>query len=390
MHWEQGDTDERDSFPLRLGPSGQGRDDAEPRPELFTVVERRTMSDELAHAAAAWLTRHGLAEEVDGTWLELVCEDGDVFRPDNIMLHLAVPPSEVSPGDSVDVGRARTVGRLWPYAGASPDEVPRDLALARTFERDDDVWVGTCELPRPVRELFTVEDPDAMLSVMTATRRTLNRGAMRISGDPSGRLSFTLVEANVAAWGSTEACVPEAFTYWLNAGPATELAIPLRDATRVVGSLGGLPELIVANETGVEARCRLDEDRPAPVPLPQDYFENHAQGRIDALHIDRRGGLGRDALAAIARLRPADVTFAIDDDASLVISGDPDDADAFRLAGPGFASLDGRRNTPIAVPYVVALAIHDGATGGTVDLKVDGQRGHLHRADQGITVQWTR
>jgi hypothetical protein len=390
MHWEQGDTEQRDPFPLGLGPSGQRSDEAEPRPELFTVVERRAISDELTQAAAGWLTRHRLADEVDGTWLELVCEDGDVFRPDNIMLHLAVAACEVSPGDSVDVGRTQTVGRLWPDAGAPPDEVPRDLALARTFEHRDDLWVGTCELPGPVRALFTVEDPGGMLSVMTATRRTLNRGAMSISGDPNGRLSFTLVEANIAAWGSTEARVPEAFICWLNAGPATELASPLRDATRVVGSLGGLPELIVANEAGVEARCPLDEDRPAPVPLPQDYFEKHAQGRVDGLHIDRPGGLGRDALAAIAKLRPGDVTFAVDDDARLVISGSPDDADAFKLVGPGFASRDGRRNTPIAVPYVVALAIHDGATGGTVDLKVDRRRGHLHRADQGITVQWSR
>jgi hypothetical protein len=42
------------------------------------------------------------------------------------------------------------------------------------------------------------------------------------------------------------------------------------------------------------------------------------------------------------------------------------------------------------VPYVVALAVYDGAAGGTVDLTVDAQWGRLYRADLGITVQWRR
>ncbi|MDQ6805957.1 MAG: hypothetical protein M3065_13540 [Actinomycetota bacterium] len=50
---------------------------------MFTVVERRAISDELAEAAEYWLTHHVLDQEVDASWLELVCEDGDVFRPDN-------------------------------------------------------------------------------------------------------------------------------------------------------------------------------------------------------------------------------------------------------------------------------------------------------------------
>jgi hypothetical protein len=356
---------------------------------MFTVVERRAISDELAQAAERWLTRNGLAQEVDASWLELVCEDGDVFTPDKLMLHLAVPPSEVSPGEAVDVGRTQTVGELWPAADAPPEAVPMQLALARTLEHRDEMWVGACELPAPVRELFTVEHPDAMLSVMNATRRTLGRGAMSVSGGPNARLSFTLVEGNIAAWGSTEAQVPEAFTYWLNAGPATALAMPLRGATRVVGSLGVRPDLIITNEQGVEARVPLDEARPDPVLLAEDYFEHDAQGRVEGLRIDREGGLGRDALVAIANLRPRDVTFSVADDASLVIAGGPDD-DTFKLGGPGFATLEDRRNTPIVVPYVVALAMHDGATGGTVELTVDARWGRLHRADQGITVQWTR
>jgi len=369
-------------------PSGGG--DAMQGPDnLFTVVERREISDDLAVAAEAWLARHGLPPEVDGRWLELVCEDGDLFTPDKLMLHLAVPPCEVAPGDSVHVGRTQTVGELWPDPDAPPDEVPRYLVFARTFERRGDAWVGACELPGPVRELFTVEHPDAMLSVMTATRRTLGRGAMCISGDPAGRLSFTLVDGEIAVWGSTEAQVPEAFSYWVNAGPAIALARPLQDATRVVGGLGGVPDIMITNDRGVEGRCPLDEERPAPVPLPEDYFENHAQGRVDRLRIDRQGGLGREALAAIAKLRPGDVTFAVADDGSLLIGG-PDDPDEFKLDGPGFATLGGPPNTSIVVPYVVALAIHDGATGGTVDLEVDGQRGHLHRADLGVTVEWTR
>jgi hypothetical protein len=355
---------------------------------VFTVVERREISDELAEAAEYWLTHHGLDDEVDQSWLELVCEDGDVFRPDNIMLHLAVPPCGVSPGDAVDVGRAQTVGRLWPDEWAQPGEVPRDLALARTLEQRDALWVGACELPGPERELFRVEDPEAMLAVMNATRRTLNRGAMCISGDPEGRLSFTVVEGDTAAWGSTKARVPEAFTYWLDAGPATELAVPLRDATYVVAGLGGRSELIVTNQDGVEARCPPDDERSAPAPLAQDYFENHAQGRVDGLHIDRPGGLGRDALAAIASRRPGEVTFAVDDDASLLISGAP--GDAFKVAGPGFAALQDGPETPIVVPYVVALAIYDGAAAGTVDLTVDAQWGRVHRADLGVTVQWAR
>jgi uncharacterized protein YfiM (DUF2279 family) len=357
---------------------------------VFTVVERRAISEELALAADRWLTQHRLDHEVDERWLELVCEDGDVFRPDNIMLHLAVAPCDVAVGDSVDPSRAQTVGRLWPDTGAPPDEVPKDLALARTFERRGEVWVGACELPGPVRELFRVEDPAAMLSVMNATRRTLNRGVMSISGDPEGRLSFTLVEGDVAAWGSTKAQVPEAFTYWLDAGPAVALAEPLRDATQAVGSLGGLSDLIVANQEGVEARCPLDEDRTAPEPLPPDYFETQAQGATEGLQIDRHGGLGREALAAIASRRPGDVTFAVDDDGSLHISGGPGDGEAFTLPGPGVAARENRRNIPIAVPYVVALAVYDGAAAGTVDLTVDAHWGRLHRADQGVTVQWRR
>ena len=354
---------------------------------MFTVVELRPISDDLRLAADEWLARNGLGEELGEDWLELVCEDGDVFTPDKLMLHLAVPPGEVVAGDSVDVARAQTVGQLWPQADAPPNEVPRHLALARTFERRDDTWFAACELPGPVRELFTVEHPKAMLSVMEATRRTLNRGLMSISGDPSGRLSFTLVEGDIAAWASTEALVPEAFTYWLDARPATELATPIRDATRVVGSLGALDDLIIANEREVQARCVLEDDQPAPEPLPEDYFENHAEGRVEGLSVDREGGLGREALAAIANLRPGDVTFALADDTSLVIAGGPDDAEPFRIGGPGFAA---RGNAPIAVPYVVALALYDGAAGGTVELTVDARWGRLHRADQGITVQWRR
>jgi hypothetical protein len=357
---------------------------------VFTVVERRAISDELAQAAERWLTRNGLDEHVDESWLELVCEDGDVFTPDNIMLHLAVPPCEVAAGASVELGRTQTVAQVWPAAGAGPDEVPKHLALARTFEQREDVWVGACELPGPVRDLFTVEHPDVMLSVMEATRRTLNRGVLSISGDPDGRLTFTVVEGHIAAWGSTEAQVPEAFAYWLHTGPAMELATALRDATRVVGSLGALNDLIITNEKEVEARCPLDDEQPAPDPLPQDYFETHAQGRVEGLRIDREGGLGRDALAAIASLRPADVSFAVTEDADLVIDGGPDDGEGFKLDGPGFATVEDRRGTPILVPYPVALAVYDGAAGGTVDLKVDARWGRLHRADQGITVQWQR
>lgn len=229
-----------------------------------------------------------------------------------------------------------------------------------------------------------------MLSVMTATRRTLGPGAMSITGDPNGRLSFTLVEGGVAVWGSTEARVPEAFSYWVNSGPAMELATPMKGATQIVGSLGSLPDIIITNEQGVQARCRIEDEQLAPpVALPQDYFENHAQGAVTGLRIDRQGGLGRDALAAIANIRPRDVTIAVSEDASLVI-GAADDAEKFKLAGPGFATLEDGRNTPMVVPYVVALAMHDGATGGTVDLTIDAQWGRLHRADQGITVQWTR
>jgi hypothetical protein len=305
------------------------------------------------------------------------------------MLHLAVPPSEVSPGDSVDVGRTQTVAELWPAEDAPPGEVPKTLALARTLEHKDDIWVAACELPGPVRELFTVEHPEAMLSVMNATRRTLGRGALSISGDPDGRLSFTLVEGDIAAWGSTEAGVPEAFTYWVNAGPSMELATPLKDAAHVVGSLSSIPDIIIKNEQGVEARCLLQDARPDPVRLPPDYFENQAEGRVEGLRIDRQGGLGRDALAAIAKLRPGDVTLAVADDASLVIEG-PDDSDTFKLVGPGFATLDGRPSAPIVVPYEAALAMHDGASGGTVEIAMDAQWGRLHRADQGITVQWRR
>lgn len=347
------------------------------------------MSDDLAQAAERWLAKNGLDDEIDESWLELVCEDGDVFTPENVMLHLAVQPCEVAAGDSADVSRTRTVGELWPGPGAPSDAKPKTLALARTFERCDDIWVGTCELPAPIRELFTIDAPEAMLSVMTATRRTLNRGVMSISGDPEGRISFTLVEGNVAAWASTEARVPEAFTYWLDARPAVELATPLRDATHVVGSLGGAPDLIIQNEQGVEARCPVDEDGPTPTALPEDYFENQAQGRVEGIRIERQGGLGREALVAIADLRPRDVTFVVADDASLVISDGPGDADPMTVGGPGFATVGDRRNMPIVVPYVVALAIHDGAAGGTVELIVDDRWGRLHRADHGITVQWS-
>jgi hypothetical protein len=60
------------------------------------------------------------------------------------------------------------------------------------------------------------------------------------------------------------------------------------------------------------------------------------------------------------------------------------------VGGPGFGTVEDRRNVAIAVPYVVALAIHDGATGGTVELTVDDRWGRLHRADQGVTVEWSR
>ena len=357
---------------------------------MFTVVDRRAISDELTLAATEWLMRHGLPEEVDGSWLELVCEDGDVFRPDELMLHLAVAPCEVSPGDSVDVGRTQTVGRLWPQPGAPAGEVPKELALARTFERRDDQWVGVCELPGPVRELFTVEQPQAMLSVMNATRRTLGLGAMSVSGDPKGQLTFTLVAGDIAVWGSTEAHVPEAFVYWLDAGPAMALATPLQGATHVVGSLGALYDLIITNDRDVEARCALEDAGPTPELLPQDYFENHAQGQVEGIRIERTGGLGREALAAIASLRPHDVTLEVSADGELVIGPGTEGAAPFKLGGDGIATHDDRHSRPIVVPYMVALAIHDGAAGGIVNLAVDDRWGRVHRADQGITVQWAR
>ncbi|MDQ6776289.1 MAG: hypothetical protein M3071_08755 [Actinomycetota bacterium] len=45
---------------------------------MFTVVERRTISDELAATAEGWLAHHGLAEEVDEGWLDLVCGTVDL------------------------------------------------------------------------------------------------------------------------------------------------------------------------------------------------------------------------------------------------------------------------------------------------------------------------
>jgi hypothetical protein len=363
----------------------------------FTVVERRAISEDLTLAAQRWLTQRGLDEQVDDEWLELVCEDGDAFRPDNLMLHVAVPACEVSAGDSIEVGRTQTVAERWPEPGAPAGEVPRHLALARTIERVDDRWVGACELPGPVRELFTVERPDAMLAVMTATRRTLNRGVMSITGDPAGTLLFTVVEGDAAAWGSIEAEVPEVFTCWLDARPAVGLAGPLRDSTRVVGGLGALSDLILTNERGGEARCPLEEDGPVPVPLAPEHFESNAQGPVERLRIDRAGGLGRDALAAIAKLQPGAVAFTVAGDGSLRIDAGVDgtggdsagdsDGETFELAGPGFTAAD---SAPIVVPYVVALSLYDGAAAAPVELTVDDRWGRLHRADHGITVEWRR
>jgi hypothetical protein len=302
------------------------------------------------------------------------------------MLHLAVPPCQVSAGDSVDVGRTQSVGELWPQVGAPPGEVPRALALALTLEQRDNVWVGACELPGPVRELFTVEDPGAMLSVMTATRRTLGRGSLAITGDPKRGLTFTLLEGTMAAWATTPATVPEAFTYWLDSGPAMGLATALEGAARVTGSLGGLSDFMIANEHGVQARCFLDEERPAPALLGDDYFAHGAAG----LGIERPGGLGREALAAIASLRPREVTFQLSGDGRLVISGGPEDPAPFRLDGPGFRAGGEGADLALVVPYMVALALYDGAAGGPVDLIMDAHHGRLHRADHGITVEWQR
>jgi hypothetical protein len=357
---------------------------------MFTIVERRPISGELAEAAAAWLIRHRLEEEIDEGWLELVCEDGDVFTAETVMLHLAVPPSEAAQGDELDVGRTQMVGELWPEPGAPAGSVPRSLALARTLERRDNVWIGACELPGPVRDLFTVDQPAALLAVMNATRRTLGRGPMSISGEPDGQLTFTLIEGALTAWGSTPAEVGEAFRYWVDSGPAMQLATPLEGASRVVGSLGGLSDLMIRNDQGVEARCFLDEDQPVPEPLPDDYFENHAHGGVEGLRVDREGGLGRDALAAIASLRPHDVTLHVTDGGSLVISGGQDDAPAFEVGGPGFSTPADGSGATIVVPYMVALALYDGAVGGPVDVAVDARHGRLRRTDQSITVEWAR
>jgi hypothetical protein len=358
---------------------------------LFTVVERREISSELGEAAERWLARNGIEDEVDETWLALVCEDGEDFTPEKGMLHLAVPPCEISPGDALDVSRAQTVGERWPDEGAPEGDVPRVLVLARQIERDGDNWVAACRLPPPIRDLFTVERPAAMLAVMNATRRTLGSGALSISGDPGGRLSFTLVNGGLLARGSTEAEVHEEFSYRMAAGPSQVLAGPLQDATRVVGGLGARPDLIISNDQGVEARCLLDDDdQPAPAPLPDDHFENHAHGTVEGLRVNRPGGLGREALAAIAELRPAEVTLTAGGDGSLLIGAGPDDSDPFRLDGPGIAALADRPGVPIVVPYVVALAMYDGALAGTVELDVDARWGRLRRADQGITVEWAR
>lgn len=358
---------------------------------MFTVVERRPVSEDLALASNDWLMRNRLDPEVDESWLELVCEDGEIFRPDNIMLHLAVPPCDVAPGEEVDPRLTQGLAEVYPEPGAPAETVPKFLALARTFERTDNVWVGICKLPGPTRELFTVEPTDAMLAVMNATRRTLNRGMMSISGDPRGTLTFAVVEDEMAAWGSTEAEVPEAFTYWVDAGPATALAKPLKDATRVVGGIGPLSDIIITNDQGVEGRCLFIEELPAPVQLAEDHFETQADGRVEGLSFDRPGGLGRDALAAIADLRPGGVvTFALSGDGSLAISGGSENGGEFVVPGPGFSAAGNGSDVSVAVPYPVALAVYDGAVGGTVDLLTDDRWGRVHRADQGITVQWRR
>jgi hypothetical protein len=145
---------------------------------------------------------------------------------------------------------------------------------------------------------------------------------------------------------------------------------------------------MIRNDLGVEARCFLDEEHPVPEALPDDYFESQAEGRAEGVRVEREAGLGRDALAAIANLRPRDVMLAVGDDGSLVISGSEEGDPTVTVNGPGFEA--DRPGTPIVVPYMVALALYDGAVRGRVDVTVDARHGRLHRADQGITVEWSR
>lgn len=346
---------------------------------MFTVVERHPITQELGEAAERWLGKHRLSAELDETWLELVCEDGEEFTPEKLMLHLAAPPADVAPGDSVDVGRTQAVGEAWPRPGAPPSEVPRLLTLARTLRRGKGGWVAACELPGPVRELFAVEDPEAALRVMNATRRTLARGLLGLSGDPrAGRLTFTMVDAHMVARAGVEGEVSEEFACWLDSGPAIQLAQPFEEASRVIGGLGEQGELIITSDRQVQARCFAEDEPHVPAPVEPD-----AGG--PRLRVDRPGGLGRDALAAIAKQRPNQVTITATADGALVISGGDDE---FMLEGAGIEST--HPGMPLAIPYMVALALHDGAGGGLVELALDAGAGsgRLHRADLDMTLEW--
>ena len=346
---------------------------------MFTVTERRPISEELAEAADRWLYKHRLDDAVDESWLELVCEDGEEFSADKMMLHLAAPPSEVAPGDSLDVGRAQAVGESYPQPGAPVGEVPRLLALARTFERDKNGWLAVCQLPAPAHELFTVEDPGAVLAVMNATRRTLARGLFGISGDPgTGLLTFTMVEGAMVARASVAADVKEEFACWFDSGPAQELAHPFIGAGNVLGGLGDQSELIVISDKQVIGRC-FPEAAPPP-PEPPAIGAAGPRWRVD-----RPGGLGRDALKAIADLRPREVTLTITAGGALVISGGSED---FTLEGPGLEST--HPDVPVVLPYMMALAFYDGAVGGAVDVELDENTasGRLHRSDLDLTVEW--
>lgn len=353
---------------------------------MFTVLERRPISQELGTAADGWLVQHRLVDELDADWLELVCEDGEEFTTDKLLLYLAVPPCEIAVGDEIDVGRTQSVGEAWPKPGAPAGEVPRMLALARTCERAASGWTAACDLPGPIRELFTLDQPKALLELMNATRRTLGQGLLGIGGERGGKdegegggtLTVYMVDGRLVARSSIAATIDEPFVYWVDSGPGAELAVPMNTGERVTGSLGGLSDLIFVNDLGIERRCFLAEDRPAPIPLELD-------GSGPRVRVDREGGLGREALRAIAELRPGEVTFTAPGDGSLVISGG---AEGFTVPGPG-AETD-QPGVDIAVPYLMALALYDGSAGGPVELELGAGGGRLRREDLGLIVEWRR
>ncbi|MHB1999494.1 MAG: hypothetical protein ACYCSI_04825 [Solirubrobacteraceae bacterium] len=369
-------------------------------PDKVRVREVRHVRADLASLANRRQQERGLVPIVDATWIELVCENDSAFLPKEQDLIIAVPPCDVAKGDLIEPCEAEHVATTLPPPPASlglglpvsPDSasVPERLTYAHRLTRAGRGWTALCTWPPVTQVLFETDGPQATVDAVNAFAKVVAPEPVRIESCGSDQMALTGMRGEVLAWSAAPVSRSVPFALAV-AATDTRGWMRFRESAKLTVARDAATGLVMSDEHGNDARCALTPPFDPPRQLPGNYFREHARGRVEALRISKPGGLGWDALGAIAACRRfGRVTLMVDEQKRLVIAKGPNDMDPHRVEGAGVTTLDGRRNVPVEVPYTVALAIADGANNGAVEMTVDEAAGSLFREDYNILLQWPR